>query len=230
MEQAARNARESLARRMAESASQAALLDGIAEAFGLDGAPERIEVYDNSHIMGTNAVGAMIVAGPEGFVKGQYRKFNIKGDGAPGDDFAMMREVLTRRFGRLAKEDPDRQSDAWPDLVLIDGGPGQVAAACAALQELGIDEVPVVGVAKGVDRDAGKEEFHRPGKPPMALGHATRCSISCSGCATRRTASRSGRTGPSGRRRRGRRRSTRCRGWARRGNGRCSRTSGRPRR
>ena len=171
VEQAARNARESLARRMAESASQAALLDGIAEAFGLDGAPERIEVYDNSHIMGTNAVGAMIVAGPEGYVKSQYRKFNIRSDIAPGDDFGMMREVLTRRFGKLAKEDPDRQSDAWPDLVLIDGGPGQVAAACAALQELGIDEVPIVGVAKGVDRDAGKEEFHRPGQPPMALGH-----------------------------------------------------------
>jgi excinuclease ABC subunit C len=171
VEQAARNARESLARRMAESASQAALLDGIAEAFGLDGAPERIEVYDNSHIMGTNAVGAMIVAGPDGFLKSQYRKFNIRSDLTPGDDFGMMREVLTRRFGRLAKEDPDRQSDAWPDLVLIDGGPGQVAAACAALQELGIDEVPIVGVAKGVDRDAGKEEFHRPGQPPMALPH-----------------------------------------------------------
>ena len=171
VELAARNARESLARRMAESASQVALLEGIADAFGLDGAPERIEVYDNSHIMGTNAVGAMVVAGPEGFVKSQYRKFNIKGDVAPGDDFGMMREVLTRRFSRLAKEDPDRQSDAWPDLVLIDGGPGQVAAACAALQELGIDEVPIVGVAKGVDRDAGKEEFHRPGQPPMALGH-----------------------------------------------------------
>jgi excinuclease ABC subunit C len=171
VEQAARNARESLARRMAESASQAALLDGIAEAFGLDGAPERIEVYDNSHIMGTNAVGAMIVAGPEGFVKSQYRKFNIKSALTPGDDFGMMREVLTRRFGRLAKEDPDRQSDAWPDLVLIDGGPGQVGAACAALADLGIDEVPIIGVAKGVDRDAGKEEFHRPGQPPMALGH-----------------------------------------------------------
>ena len=122
--------------------------------------------------MGTNAVGAMIVAGPEGFVKSQYRKFNIRGtDLTPGDDFGMMREVLTRRFARLAKEDPDRQSGAWPDLVLIDGGPGQVAAACAALAELGIDEVAVVGVAKGVDRDAGKEEFHRPGQPPMALGH-----------------------------------------------------------
>jgi len=172
VEQATRNAREALARRMAESASQARLLEGIAEAFGLDAAPDRIEVYDNSHIMGTNAVGAMVVAGPEGFVKSQYRKFNIRGtDLTPGDDFGMMREVLTRRFARLAKEDPDRQSGAWPDLVLIDGGAGQVAAACAALAELGIDEVAVVGVAKGVDRDAGKEEFHRPGQPPMALGH-----------------------------------------------------------
>jgi excinuclease ABC subunit C len=172
VEQAARNAREALARRMAESASQAALLDGLAEAFGLDAAPERIEVFDNSHIMGTNAVGAMIVAGREGFLRSQYRKFNIRTDGlTPGDDFGMMREVLTRRFARLKKEDPDRQSDAWPDLVLIDGGAGQVAAAVQALAELGIDEVEVVGVAKGVDRDAGNEEFHRPGRPPMALGH-----------------------------------------------------------
>ncbi len=171
VEQAARNAREALARRMAESASQTALLEGLADAFGLDGPPERIEVYDNSHIMGTNAVGAMIVAGPEGFVKSQYRKFNIRSALTPGDDFGMMREVLTRRFARLAKEDPDRRSEAWPDLVLIDGGAGQVAAACSALLELGIDEVQVIGVAKGVDRDAGKEEFHRPGKPPTALGH-----------------------------------------------------------
>ncbi len=172
LEQAARNAREALARRMAESASQTALLEGLAEAFGLDGAPERIEVYDNSHIMGTNAVGGMIVAGPEGFIKSQYRKFNIRStDLVPGDDFGMMREVLTRRFARLAKEDPDRQSGAWPDLVLIDGGAGQVAAACGALLELGIDEVTIIGVAKGVDRDAGKEEFHRPGQRPVALGH-----------------------------------------------------------
>ncbi len=172
VEQAVRNAREALARRMAEGASQATLLEGLAEAFGLDGPPERIEVYDNSHIMGTNAVGGMIVAGPEGFLKSQYRKFNIRStDLTPGDDFGMMREVLTRRFSRLAREDPDRQSGSWPDLVLIDGGPGQITAACAALTELGIDEVAVVGVAKGVDRDAGKEEFHRPGKPPMALGH-----------------------------------------------------------
>jgi excinuclease ABC subunit C len=172
VEQAARNAREALARRMAESASQAALLDGLAEAFGLDGPPERIEIYDNSHIMGTNAVGAMVVAGPEGFVKSQYRKFNIRADSlTPGDDFGMMREVLTRRFARLMKEDPDRQSDAWPDLVLIDGGAGQVAAAASALAELGVEDVEIIGVAKGLDRDAGKEEFHRPGAPVRALGH-----------------------------------------------------------
>ncbi|PZQ49677.1 MAG: excinuclease ABC subunit C [Rhodovulum sulfidophilum] len=170
VEHAARNAREALARRMAESASQAALLEGLAEAFALDGPPERIEVYDNSHIMGTNAVGGMIVAGPEGFLKSQYRKFNIRStELTPGDDFGMMREVLTRRFGRLVKEDPDRQSDAWPDLVLIDGGAGQVSAAEAALAELGVEDVALIGVAKGVDRDAGKEEFHRPGQPPKAL-------------------------------------------------------------
>jgi excinuclease ABC subunit C len=122
--------------------------------------------------MGANAVGAMIVAGPEGMIKSQYRKFNIRGtDLTPGDDFGMMREVLTRRFSRLAREDPDKQSDAWPDVVLIDGGAGQVAAAEAALAELGIEEVEIVGVAKGVDRDAGKEVFHRSGRPPMALGH-----------------------------------------------------------
>ena len=172
VEQAARNARESLARRMAEGASQAMLLERLAEAFGLDGAPERIEVYDNSHIMGSNAVGGMIVAGPDGFLKSQYRKFNIKGtDLTPGDDFGMMREVLTRRFARLKKEDPDRRSDAWPDLALIDGGAGQAAAAAAALAELGIEDVAVVGVAKGVDRDAGKEEFHIPGRRPFALPH-----------------------------------------------------------
>ena len=172
VEQAARNAREALARRMAEGASQAMLLERLAEALGLDGPPERIEVYDNSHIMGTNAVGGMIVAGPEGFLKSQYRKINIKGtDLTPGDDFGMMREVLTRRFARLKKEDPDRQSGAWPDLALIDGGAGQAAAAAAALAELGIEDVAVVGVAKGVDRDAGKEEFHVPGRPAFALPH-----------------------------------------------------------
>jgi excinuclease ABC subunit C len=172
VEQAGRNAREALARRMSEGASQAALLERLAEVFGLDAAPERIEVYDNSHIMGTNAVGAMIVAGPEGPVKSQYRKFNIRSaEVAPGDDIGMMREVLTRRFARLVKEDAHRQSDAWPDLVLIDGGAAQVAAAAEALGELGVEDVAIIGVAKGVDRDAGKEEFHRPGRPPTALSH-----------------------------------------------------------
>ncbi len=172
VEDAARNARESLARRMAESASQARLLDSLAEAFGLEGPPRRIEVYDNSHIMGTNAVGAMVVAGPDGFIKGQYRKFNIRADGiTPGDDFGMMREVLTRRFARLLKEDPDRDKGDWPDLVLIDGGAGQVSAAVTALEELGVEDVALVGVAKGVDRDAGKEEFHIPGRRAFALPH-----------------------------------------------------------
>ena len=167
---ALRNARESLARRMAETATQAKLLKGIAEAFGLDAPPARIEVYDNSHIQGAHAVGAMIVAGPEGFVKNQYRKFNIKGDSmTPGDDFGMMKEVLTRRFQRLIKEDPDRKRDQWPDLLLIDGGSGQVSAVSGVMAELGVGDVPVIGVAKGVDRDAGKEEFHREGARPMAL-------------------------------------------------------------
>ncbi|GIX15614.1 MAG: hypothetical protein KatS3mg118_3573 [Paracoccaceae bacterium] len=120
--------------------------------------------------MGRDAVGAMIVAGPEGFEKSRYRRFNIRGeDVTPGDDLAMMREVLTRRFLRLQKEDPARESDAWPDLVLIDGGAAQLAAATAALAELGIDDVEVIAVAKGVERDAGRELFHRPGRPPMAL-------------------------------------------------------------
>jgi excinuclease ABC subunit C len=172
VEHAAQNAREALGRRLAESATQAKLLDGVAEAFGLEAAPERIEVYDNSHIMGTNAVGAMIVAGPEGFLKSQYRKFNIKSkDLTPGDDFGMMREVLERRFARLLKEDPDREGGLWPDLVLIDGGAGQVSAAMEALAELGVDDVALFGVAKGVDRDAGKEEFHAPGRRPFALPH-----------------------------------------------------------
>ncbi len=169
---AKRNARESLARRMSESATQLKLLKGLAEAFDLDEAPKRVEVYDNSHIQGTNAVGGMIVAGEEGFLKSQYRKFNIKGDDlVPGDDFGMMKEVLTRRFKRLLKEDPDRKTDAWPDLLLIDGGAGQVSAVREIMNEWGVGDVPMVGVAKGVDRDAGKEEFHRTGKPVMALRH-----------------------------------------------------------
>jgi excinuclease ABC subunit C len=173
VENAARNARESLARKMAEGATQNKLLTGLAEALGLDAAPKRIEVYDNSHIQGTNAVGGMIVAGPEGFLKSQYRNFNIRSDaGANSDDFGMMKEVLTRRFERLLKEDPDRTSDAWPDLLLIDGGAGQVSAVAEIMAELGVDDIAMVGVAKGVDRDAGKEEFHRPGERPFALPHS----------------------------------------------------------
>jgi excinuclease ABC subunit C len=170
VEGALRNARESLARRMSESAAQAKLLEGLAEKFELPGVPRRIEVYDNSHIMGTNAVGAFIVSGPNGFEKGQYRKFNIE-TAKPGDDFGMMTEVLTRRFTRLLKEDPDRESPAWPDLLLIDGGQGQVSAVYEVLAELGVHDIPMIGVAKGIDRDLGKEEFHRVGKRPTALPH-----------------------------------------------------------
>ncbi|MGB1388794.1 MAG: excinuclease ABC subunit UvrC [Paracoccaceae bacterium] len=169
---ALRNARESLARKMSEGATQTKLLNGLAEAFALDGPPQRIEVYDNSHIQGTNAVGAMIVAGPEGFMKNSYRKFNIRGDDlTPGDDFGMMKEVLNRRFSRLIKEDPDRDKGHWPDLLLIDGGAGQVSAVAEILQSHGVADIPFVGVAKGVDRDAGKEEFHRPAQRPFALRH-----------------------------------------------------------
>jgi excinuclease ABC subunit C len=172
VDSALRNARESLARKMAETATQTKLLRGLAEAFDLSEPPERIEVYDNSHIQGTNAVGAMIVAGPDGLMKNQYRKFNIRGDElVPGDDFGMMKEVLTRRFKRLKKEDPDRKGNAWPDLLLIDGGAGQVSAVASIMREHGVEDIPMVGVAKGVDRDAGKEEFHRVGKTPMALRH-----------------------------------------------------------
>ncbi|WP_051520974.1 excinuclease ABC subunit UvrC [Rubellimicrobium mesophilum] len=170
VEGALRNARESLARRMSESAAQAKLLEGLAEKFELPGVPRRIEIYDNSHIMGTNAIGAFVVSGPNGFDKGQYRKFNIE-TAKPGDDFGMMKEVLTRRFTRLLKEDPDRESPAWPDLLLIDGGQGQVSAVYEVLAELGVHDIPMVGVAKGIDRDLGKEEFHRIGKRPMALPH-----------------------------------------------------------
>ncbi|KAJ02253.1 excinuclease ABC subunit UvrC [Sulfitobacter mediterraneus] len=169
---ALRNARESLARKMAETATQTKLLQGLMDAFDLPGPPQRIEVYDNSHIQGTNAVGGMIVSGPDGFMKNQYRKFNIRGDDlTPGDDFGMMKEVLTRRFKRLIKEDPDRSQGMWPDLLLIDGGAGQVSAVASIMREYGVEDIPMVGVAKGVDRDAGKEEFHRVGKRPMALRH-----------------------------------------------------------
>ncbi|HQS46342.1 MAG: excinuclease ABC subunit C [Rhizobiales bacterium 24-66-13] len=210
---ALQNAREALGRKLAETATQAKLLEGVQEAFALKGPPQRIEVYDNSHIMGTNAVGGMIVAGPEGFRKSQYRKFNIKStDITPGDDFGMMREVLRRRFARLVKEAPrgaapaaeepapvadaplaneeaapgafpadaledpaplvPDEADAtspWPDLVFIDGGLGQLNAARAILEELGITDVPLVGIAKGLDREAGREQFFIPGRQPFRL-------------------------------------------------------------
>ncbi len=167
---ALRNAKESLALRMSETATQAKLLRGIAEAFDLDDAPKRIEVFDNSHIQGAHAVGAMIVSGPDGFVKNQYRKFNIRGDDlTPGDDFGMMKEVMIRRFTRLIKEDPERTSGSWPDLLLIDGGAGQVSAVAEILETLGVEDVPMVGVAKGVDRDHGKEDFYIPGRSVFAL-------------------------------------------------------------
>jgi excinuclease ABC subunit C len=163
------NAREALGRKIAESSSQARLLEGVQRAFGLAEAPGRIEVYDNSHIQGANPVGVMIVAGPEGFVKAQYRKFNIQGEEARSDDFAMMREVLTRRFTRLLKEQAEGTDEGWPDLLLIDGGQGQLSAARAVLEELGLSEIPVAGIAKGPDRDAGREHFYLPGRESFML-------------------------------------------------------------
>ncbi|MBY5328950.1 excinuclease ABC subunit UvrC [Rhizobium leguminosarum] len=179
------NAREAHGRKLAETASQSRLLEGFKETFGLAYAPQRIEIYDNSHIMGTNAVGGMVVAGPEGFVKNQYRKFNIKStDITPGDDFGMMKEVMTRRFSRLIKEEgiPDRTAQAatpdaadmpfptWPDVILIDGGQGQMTAVRAILAELGItDSVMAIGIAKGVDREAGRERFFPPGRESFTL-------------------------------------------------------------
>jgi excinuclease ABC subunit C len=220
-------AREALGRRLAESASQRRLLEGVAAAFGLEAAPNRIEVYDNSHIQGTNAVGAMIVAGPDGLIKNAYRKFTIRGiksaaaardgrntlsapqggeggdpsrsDGegevgvgnrsgiphltqpspppgaereivvAGGDDYAMMREVLQRRFARALKEDPERAQGSWPDLVLIDGGQGQLNVVHGVFDELGIADVAIVGIAKGPDRNAGRERFFVPGRLPFSL-------------------------------------------------------------
>jgi excinuclease ABC subunit C len=183
------NAKEALGRKLAESSSQAKLLQAMAERFELEAPPQRVEVYDNSHISGTHAVGGMIVAGPEGFVKNAYRKFNIKADGlTPGDDYAMMRQVLTRRFKRLvetaeapqgatvektpipAGSDPEQDFPARPDLVLIDGGLGQLSVAREVMADLGITDIPMIGVAKGPDRDAGREHFHIPGRPlPLML-------------------------------------------------------------
>jgi len=164
------NAREALGRKMAESSAQTKLLAGVCEAFGMEANPERIEVYDNSHIMGTNAVGGMIVAGPDGFQKNQYRKFNIRDkELTPGDDYGMMREVLRRRFARLAKEEESGENPPRPDLVLIDGGGGQLQVAMEVMADLGVDDIAVVGVAKGPDRDAGLERFFMPGKAPFML-------------------------------------------------------------
>ncbi|MBX9750332.1 MAG: excinuclease ABC subunit UvrC [Roseococcus sp.] len=162
------NAREALERRLAESTAQGQLLDGVQRLFDLAERPERIEVYDNSHIMGTNAYGAMIVGGPTGFVKSAYRKFSIK-EAKPGDDFAMMREVLERRFGRALKEDPARTEPGWPDLVIIDGGQGQLSAVTEVMAGLGLEDIPLVAIAKGVDRDAGREWFHLAGREAFQL-------------------------------------------------------------
>ena len=166
---AVNNAREALARRLAERGTQRTLLEGLARVFKLDAPPERIEIYDNSHIQGTAPIGAMVVAGPDGFIKNSYRKFNIKTEGAAGDDFAMMREVLSRRFGRALKENPERNEEHWPDLLLIDGGLGQLEVARLVLTELGLDDIAIVGIAKGPDRDAGRERFFMPGRPPFSL-------------------------------------------------------------
>jgi excinuclease ABC subunit C len=169
VQHAVMNAREALERKLAESAGQAKLLEAVAQVFGLPGSPERIEVYDNSHIMGANPYGVMIVGGPEGFVKSAYRKFGIRGPITPGDDFGMMREVMQRRFGRALREQAEGERPAWPDLVLIDGGAGQLSAARATLQDLGVGDVPLVAIAKGPDRDAGREWFHTEGREPFQL-------------------------------------------------------------
>ena len=169
VKQATRNAEEALDRRLAESTTQGKLLQEVADLFALPEPPRRIEIYDNSHIQGTNALGAMVVAGPEGFIKGQYRKFNIK-QAATDDDFAMMREVFQRRFARAQEDDPDRDSGQWPDLVLIDGGKGQMSSVKAALEEIGVDDVPLIAIAKGPHhgRD-GREVFHFPDGRELTL-------------------------------------------------------------
>lgn len=164
------NAREALSRRMAESASQRKLLKELARVLQMENMPERVEVYDNSHTQGTNSVGAMIAAGPEGFIKNAYRKFNIK-TAQSDDDYAMMREVLTRRFTRALKEDPDKEKGQWPDVIIVDGGMGQLNIAISVFEELGIDDVVLAGIAKGPDRNAGFDKIVVPGKDPFQLGH-----------------------------------------------------------
>ncbi len=164
------NAREALGRRLSESASQRKLLQELARVTQMEAMPERVEVYDNSHTQGTNSVGAMIVAGPEGFIKNAYRKFNIK-TAQSDDDYAMMREVLTRRFSRALKEDPDKEKGQWPDLIIVDGGMGQLNIAISVFEELGIDDVTLAGISKGPDRNAGFDKIVIPGKNPFQLGH-----------------------------------------------------------
>lgn len=178
IEHARTNARDALGRRIAESASQRKLLNGLAEKLGLEAPPDRIEVYDNSHIQGEHAVGGMIVSGPDGFIKNAYRKFNIRSEQAVksrsdssrgGDDYEMMREVLTRRFSRALKEDPDRGGGQWPDLVILDGGKGQLSVAESVFADLGVDDVGLLAVSKGPDRNAGREQFHMPGRQSFIL-------------------------------------------------------------
>nr|WP_242018747.1 excinuclease ABC subunit UvrC [Phaeovibrio sulfidiphilus] len=170
-ENARTNAREALERHMAEGMARETLLAGVATVFSLPASPSRIEIYDNSHISGTNAIGAMVVAGTGGFIPGEYRTFTIRDRSTvPGDDYAMMREVIRRRFGRLLSEDPERSAGMWPDLVLIDGGAGQISAVRGVLEDLGVGDVAVFGVAKGEDRNAGRERFFPlDGAPPFSL-------------------------------------------------------------
>ncbi|MEL6416013.1 MAG: excinuclease ABC subunit UvrC, partial [Pseudomonadota bacterium] len=172
VEQASRNAAEALSRKLSESASQARLLKEVAKAFDLEEPPERIEIYDNSHIQGSNMVGGMVVAGPDGFEKGQYRKFNIKDESLePGDDYGMMREVMRRRFARALKEREEGNGANWPDLVLIDGGLGQLSAVTEAIGDLGLSpaDINLVSIAKGVERNAGREQFFQPERAPFRL-------------------------------------------------------------
>ena len=173
VEMAQRNALDALSRKLAETRSQTKLLAGLAELFALEEPPQRIEIYDNSHIQGAQAVGGMVVAGPDGFIKSAYRKFNMKEDGpyavTDGDDFAMMRQMIFRRFERALKEDPERESASWPDLLLIDGGRGQLNAVTGVMDELGLDDICVVAVSKGPDRNAGREQFHMRGRNSFTL-------------------------------------------------------------
>ena len=173
MANAIKNAEDALARHQADSASQTRLLGELADTFSLDAPPERIEIYDNSHIQGAHAIGAMVVAGREGFIKSAYRKFNMKSEGphaaTTGDDFAMMRQMIYRRFERALKEDPDRQLTSWPDLLLIDGGKGQLSAVHEVMDALGLDDIAVVAISKGPDRNAGKEQFHIRGQNSFTL-------------------------------------------------------------